>query len=198
MNSNDHCVRVFISWSGERSRRVAELLTCWLKCVVNAVEPWVSTEDIVKGSPWFTEIGGQLKRSPVGILCLTRENMNAPWILFEAGALANGSPKSRVCPLLIDLRPSELKGPLASFNATTPTQKDMFNLVSTINKTLAIHALPEHILRLTFDSLWPLFRNGFRSAAHRDKGKLGLRRAKARDMPMSACRPLGGSGGASF
>jgi len=126
-------MRVFISWSGDLSKQVAELLREWIKDVLQGTETWISTEDIDKGSLWFGDISGQLSETSVGILCLTRENMTSPWILFEAGALAKGLSKSRVCPLLVNLKYADLKPPLSMFNGTLPTKKDMLMLVKTIN-----------------------------------------------------------------
>ena len=85
-------MRVFLSWSGPLSKAVAELLKEWIKMVLHASKPWLSSEDIEKGSLWFGEISDQLKNTCIGIVCLTKENMNRPWILFESGALAKGIP----------------------------------------------------------------------------------------------------------
>ena len=40
-----------------------------------------------------------------GILCITPENQENPWIHFEAGALWKADEERRVCPLLYDIRP---------------------------------------------------------------------------------------------
>ncbi len=50
-------MNVFISWSGPRSRAVAELLRDWIKCVLQATRPWISTRDLDRGSMWFNDIG---------------------------------------------------------------------------------------------------------------------------------------------
>ena len=39
-------VKVFISWSGERSKKIAKALKKWIKNVIQSVEPFVSSEDI--------------------------------------------------------------------------------------------------------------------------------------------------------
>jgi hypothetical protein len=148
-------VKVFISWSGDLSKRVAEVLKPWIKCVLQATEPFLSSEDIDKGSLWFSEISDQLAETGVGIICLTTENINAPWILFEAGSLAKGLSKSRVCTFLVNLAPADLRPPLAQFNATTPTKDDMFRLVVTINNSLEPkQQLSDDVLRMTFDQFW--------------------------------------------
>lgn len=79
-------LRIFISWSGERSRTVAEALHQWLADVLHVVEPWLSAADIEKGSKWAQAVTGELERASFAVLCLTPENLTAPWLLFEAGA----------------------------------------------------------------------------------------------------------------
>lgn len=154
-------MKVFISWSGERSEKVGELFAWWIKCVLQAIEPWVSTQDIDKGSLWFSDISTQLKDTSVGIICLTNENKDRPWILFEAGALAKGLSTNRVCTFLIDLTSSEIHPPLSQFNATLPNKDDMRKLVKMLNSTLGTNALKDPILEKVFDTYWPQFQNEF-------------------------------------
>ena len=127
-------MKVFISWSGDRSRAVAELLDAWLPDVLQGIRCWVSNKDIEKGAIWFDEISSTLADVKAGILCVTRENVNAPWLLFEAGALSKGLTKNRVIPLLIDLEPSEVRAPLAQFNCATVRQEDLLQLILTLEK----------------------------------------------------------------
>jgi TIR domain len=126
-------MKFFISWSGDLSRKVAELLSTRLPNVLQGTKPWLSENDIDKGSIWFRDITKELSETGVGIVCLTRENKDSAWILFEAGALSKGLTKSRVCPLLIDLVHSDLRPPLSQFNGTLPTKGDLLKLVKTIN-----------------------------------------------------------------
>ena len=153
-------MKVFISWSGDRSRLVAELLKDWVKCVLQASQPWISTRDIDRGAVWFTEISQQLNDTAVGIVCLTQENKNRPWILFEAGALAKGL-SNRVCTFLIDLQPRDLEQPLAQFNATVPDRDGMWALARTLNDALGPGALDSAILERVFSAYWASFQEDF-------------------------------------
>ena len=155
-------MKVFISWSGNRSKAVAEILRDWIKCVLQATRPWISTRDIDRGSLWFSEINDQLKDTSVGIVCLTRENRNRPWILFEAGALAKGLSSNRVCTLLVDLRPADLEDPLAQFNHTSPERESMWSLVQTLNNCLGSNGLDEQILAQVFSTYWKQFEIRFK------------------------------------
>ncbi len=134
---------------------VAELLNSWLKCVLQAIEPWISTQDIDKGALWFSEIGGQLKDTSVGIICLTESNKDKPWILFEAGALAKGLNTAKVCTFLIDLNPTDIESPLAQFNATLPNKDDVRKLVKMLNNSLGDKGLADPILTKVFETYWP-------------------------------------------
>lgn len=154
-------MKVFLSWSGNRSKEVANFLSEWLCCVIQATRPWVSTRDLDRGSLWFGEINDQLKDTSVGIVCLTNENKNRPWILFEAGALAKGLSTSRVCTFLIDLEPKDVEDPLAQFNHTMPQRESVLGLVRALNSTLGISALDLRILEQVFDTYWPQFEQKF-------------------------------------
>lgn len=154
-------MKVFLSWSGLRSKEVANLLSDWLCCVIQAARPWISTRDLDRGSLWFGEINDQLKDTTVGIICLTQENKGRPWILFEAGALAKGLSTSRVCTLLVDLEPKDIEDPLAQFNHTFPNRESVLGLVKTLNSTLATNALDNRILDQVFETYWPQFEAKF-------------------------------------
>jgi hypothetical protein len=128
-------MKVFISWSGEPSRSVAVALRDWLQSVIQSIEPYVSTEDIEKGASWFPEIAQQLNDTNFGIICLTKANAGSRWLNFEAGALFKsvGNVVSRVSPFLIDLRASELEGPLAHLQATESNRDDVAKLLKSID-----------------------------------------------------------------
>lgn len=80
-------MKVFLSWSGESSHAIAEKLHKWLPMVIQKIEPYISTE-IEKGTRWASDIASELEVCAFGIACVTQENKDAPWLLFEAGALS--------------------------------------------------------------------------------------------------------------
>jgi len=157
-------MKVFMSWSGARSHAVAEVLAWWVKCVLQAARPWISSEDLDRGSLWFSEINNSLSDTSVGIVCLTDENKDRPWLLFEAGALAKGLSNSRVCTFLIDLSPSDITDPLAQFNHTRKSQDDMKKLARTLNAALGANALDTNLLNDICDVYWPKFDEKFERA----------------------------------
>jgi hypothetical protein len=148
-------MKLFISWSGVRSKAVAESLRQWIPDILQAVTPWMSAMDIDAGARWSAEIERELEETHLGILCVTKRNQVAPWLLFEAGALAKAVGKSLVCPYLVDLSTSDLKpGPLTLFQAKTAVEKDTLELVQAINRALPEPLAEERLTRL-FDKLWP-------------------------------------------
>jgi hypothetical protein len=174
--------QVFISWSGDRSQDVAGLLSDWLVCVIQAVRPWVSNRDLDRGTLWFGEISDQLRDTSVGIICLTQENLNRPWILFEAGALAKGLATSRVCTLLVDLEPQHIKDPLAQFNHTMPNKNGMQQLIKTINSSISDRALDHRILEQVFETYWPQFEKKFGEIIAKTKSKTPEKPPKQEDL----------------
>lgn len=154
-------MKVFISWSGALSGRVAQVLGEWIEDVLQDTKSWISNDDIDKGSLWFGEISGQLADTSVGIVVLTKENVTAPWVLFETGALSKGLSKSRVCPLLVDLKYTDLKPPLSQFNATIPEKEDMLRLIKAINAQNQDNKLVEEKVDRAFEKWWDEFKKKF-------------------------------------
>lgn len=147
-------MKIFISWSGERSHQVAIALREWLPFVIQALDPWISSSDIEKGSRWGSEIAKQLDASRVGIICLTPENLTSEWVLFETGALSKTLESTYVCPYLYDLEPSLVRQPLGQFQATRANANDTRTLIHVLNERLAT-PVSRQILDRNFDQWWP-------------------------------------------
>jgi len=81
-------MRVFLGWSGYISHKVALAFHDWLPKVIQAVKPFMSSEDMAKGARWSGEIAKELQSSSFGVIFVTPENVTSPWINFEAGALS--------------------------------------------------------------------------------------------------------------
>lgn len=148
-------MKVFLSWSGHKSHEVALAFRDWLPSVIQTIEPYVSSEDIDKGARWSTDIAKELEDSTYGILCVTKENIESPWLLFEAGALSKMMDKSSVCPFVFDLKRAEVRGPILQFQSTIFEKGDVKKLITSINKACEETALKEDLLLKTFDVWWP-------------------------------------------
>jgi hypothetical protein len=147
--------KVFISWGGDLSKKLAECIRAWLPIVIQHVRPYFTPKDIEKGSKWGSEISGELDESNIGIICLTRENITRPWILFEAGALSKDLDKSKVCTILFDIDPADIEGPLTMFQATKFTKEDFKELLTCINNASDDSPLDQSVLDSVFETMWP-------------------------------------------
>lgn len=148
-------MKVFISWSGDRSKAIAESLRYWLPKVIQAIHPWMSANDIEKGTYWRGGLTIELEQSSVGIICLTPENIESPWIHFEAGALSKLQQNTRVCTFLFELDPVDVRDPLAQFQTTKAQKDDLRKLIHTINNSLGEVKLSETEINESFDVWWP-------------------------------------------
>jgi hypothetical protein len=147
-------VKIFLCWSGPLSRYIAEALRDWLPSVLQAVEPYVSTEDIYKGARWNIEVARELEVANYGILCLTADNIKAPWLNFEAGALSKSVDEGSVSPFLFNIKPSDFTGPLTQFQSTVYERDDVLKLIRSINE-ISKTPLDSRRLHRAFEMWWP-------------------------------------------
>ena len=149
-------MKIFLSWSGDTSHKVAIAFRDWLPQVIQSLTPYVSSEDIDKGTRWSTDIAKELEESAYGIILVTAENLVAPWVNFEAGALSKIIDKSNVSPFLFDVKRSEVKGPLLQFQSTILDKSDICKLLNSINKKIEQDdRLEEQKLEKAFEVWWP-------------------------------------------
>lgn len=148
-------MRLFISWSGDLSHRIAECVFEWLPMVLQGVEPYMSSESIEKGARWSTHIGKELEEARFGLVILTKENLSSRWLHFEAGAVAKSVDESRLAPLLFGLRPADVLQPLSQFQITTFTKDDMLRLLKSANVASESALMPDARLVALFEKLWP-------------------------------------------
>jgi hypothetical protein len=152
-------MKVFLAWSGDAGKAVATSLHDWLKKVMHVLEPFMSEEDITTGDRWSREIAYQLEETRVGILCLTPDNLRAPWLHFEAGALSK-MKSGIVMPYLFGgLTPGVVPGPLSQFQAKLADHEGTRRLVRDLRSEAAKESAPgtlsETQLDETFEMFWP-------------------------------------------
>ncbi|HME58588.1 MAG TPA: toll/interleukin-1 receptor domain-containing protein [Terracidiphilus sp.] len=151
-------MKIFISWHGNRSEALATALKEWLPLVLYYADPWLSKSNIGAGDRWSDEIAKGLESCNFGISCVTRENMEAPWIQFEAGAITKSVKDGKVIPLLLGLDKKEISGPLAQFQAKKVEQSEIKELIFDLNKS-ATNPVADATLEKLFVMAWPELQN---------------------------------------
>lgn len=149
--------RIFISWSGVRSKAIANQLHTYLRHISHSIEPWVSDIDIAAGEPWWLAVDSALALSTIGLVCVTADNVTSPWLLYEAGALVRGVPsggRRLLVPLLFDITPAALPAPLRPFQVETLDSAGWGRLVRRICELSGDKRDRLETDRLS-DALWP-------------------------------------------
>ena len=162
-------VPVFLAWSGPSSEKMAKVFHKYLPAMIQALDPFMSKEDISKGSRWPSDIAGKLESSQSGILCITPENLESRWLHFEAGAISKIVKESHVCPFLLGMSETDLKAPLSMYQATTFDKDELYKLVTTLNSLCAGLGLKERTLIMTFETYWPKIEKEFSDIANKLK-----------------------------
>src|SRR5215208_6189460 len=148
-------MKVFISWSGEVSRPIAQEIRDWIPLILN-VNPFITTSDVDKGARWQGEIARELDQSNFGIVCLTRDNLQSRWLAFEAGALSKHLVGGRVATVLFGLDIQDVPSPFNMFQATQFKQTDFRQLLGSINSAIPPEQRREdQQLDRLFLKLWP-------------------------------------------
>ena len=143
--------------SGCLSESIVEYLQKWLKWAIQLTNPRTSKSKILTGSRWHTMLSDLLAESNFGIICLTKDNIDEPWIHFEAGAISKIVGKSIVCPYLIGLKESDVpvKGPLHQFQMVNADKEGTYQLVNCLNAEVESNRLTEDDLNIVFEKWWP-------------------------------------------
>ncbi len=154
-------MQIFASWSGPDSRAVAELFKSWIPCVLQDVNVYVSSQDIEKGERWQTSVASNLTEIDFGLIVVTKTNMNAPWILFEAGALSK-SVKSRVIPILCGVNEIDTaNSPLTQFQYSIVNKEEIKRVIEQINSANSRLLDPSRVDK-AFEKWWPDFENEYK------------------------------------
>ncbi len=127
--------KVFISWSMPRAGGVAKGFKALLDMVLPEYEAFLSS-DIPSGTDWWPKLRQSLEDPTTGVVFLTPENRENPWLNFEAGALAN-SPAGKVMPILcFGLEETSLGPPMSAFQARRCDRDGIERLLCDLNEAV--------------------------------------------------------------
>ncbi len=147
-------MKIFVSWSGDDSKEVAEVLREYLPTLIQGTEVFMSKHDIASGARWRADLAKELSQCNFGICCLTPGNLTAPWLLFEAGALTKLEGGRVCCVLLKGLTPASVTGPLSEFQNKVFSETEVRQLLIDINAATE-RPIDEKALERLFAKFWP-------------------------------------------
>lgn len=146
-------MKIFMSWSGDQSKKIAELVKNFLDKVVQLSHPFISSRNIELGSLWHNQVIREANETNYGLLFITPESRDSPWLHFEAGMLLKDLEKDRIVPILFGIKISEIIRPLSDFHSIEFDESSFFDLVSEINK-MTSRPLEKENLKQVFDSFY--------------------------------------------
>lgn len=114
----------------------------------------MSELDIPKGGDWRKVLKENLKDAKAGIICLTPDNLESPYVLFECGFLS-AEEERLVCPYLLGLEDSDVRSPLADLQLTGADRGDTYKMLSDLNNVLdPERVLAKEVLEDAFGKRW--------------------------------------------
>lgn len=165
-------MKVFLSWSGEYSRNVATAFADWMPCVLQQVDIFMSSNAIEAGDRWDDIISEALNKIDFGILFVTDENKEKPWLLFEAGALAKNIARSKVVPVLIDTKEIDFTGsPLLKFQYQKFSKDGVFATMRSIYSDIENPIIDRATLSRCLEKWWPDLEDAFNAIEPPKKAK---------------------------
>lgn len=187
--------KIFISWSGTQSHGLANKLKSYLPHIIHNIEPFLSS-DMDKGHAWQSVLQSELSSASLGILCVTKENLTAPWLLFEAGALfksIGAEAKRRVIPLLFDVKYGDIDdSPLSMLQACVynrngnieENREDFYKLALSIYTNTG--GTDMEFFRTDFDMYYPEIKKEFNKISDSYSTNYDTQRSEEQDFRSSA------------
>lgn len=144
---------VFVIWSGSRSKAMGEAFRDWLPHVIQSAVPFFSDKDIASGALWHGSLQASLQSVRFAVVCCTTENVTAPWLNYEAGALVERM-NGRTAPWLLDGKPEELQpSPISRLQAKAANPVGTLAVLQALNDALTA-PVPASILEAAFQTHW--------------------------------------------
>ena len=141
--------KIFIIWSGTTSKQIACSLKEFFEEKVfpgSSLNCFVSELDIESGDDWWKRVKRELQQCDLGIVCITKENVRAPWIHFESGVVI--AKDKKLIPVLfncgfntLDSTPLSNKHRVDFYNQTA-----FVKMVIEINKQLGLVSISDRQL----------------------------------------------------
>jgi hypothetical protein len=164
---------VFICWSKETGKKIAEALETWIPKVIKAVNIPFSDKEMHPDRLWLKKHQKEFASTDFGIICLTPDNLGLDdkWIGVKSGAIytAPGGVKDHTVVYLHEIEPSEIQeGVYAQFLRVKDDKSGTFKLLETINEAVREKGqeyLDDENLYGEFEANWPNLKNKLEKAS---------------------------------
>ena len=156
-------MKLFISWSGDRSKNIAKIMKEWIESIFpSGIKIWLSTqsESIRPGALLTPQIIEGLRTSEIGIFCFTTDNTNSLWMMFEAGAICkqDTSNVEGIYTILFEGTVEDLeRTPLKSFYHTLFERESMYSLLKDVNNKMGQAAIDAQLLKRNSENIWSIY-----------------------------------------
>lgn len=160
----DGRTKIFISWSGEYTERIALIWQRLVLDMFDMVEVFVSSSSIDPGARPLEQIKNELDGTSLGIVVVTPQNQDAAWLNYEAGALSRTVPEAvtRVMPSLVGFdSPAQVTSPLKQFQSQKLNTEGVVKILQEIAKVNGIEWLRK---QATFERAWSVYEPEFEKA----------------------------------
>jgi len=150
---------VFLSWGGDLSKNVANVLQVILEEHFPSSKIFFSPESIDIGDdPMFEIFEKHLLRARALVVVLTSESASRPWLIWETAAV--WAKDRLVAPIYIDIDPKHVPGPLSfkAQGAQVDSRHDVDRLIARIGEAVGdseVNPLSDSEWRLLCESTTP-------------------------------------------
>ena len=115
----------------------------------------MSDSDLKAGRNWRSDLQGHLEESGAGIVVVTADNRDKPWLMFEAGALAK-QVNNCLIPYLVDVDSSALsRNALDMFQTVKADREGTQKMVERIFEAGGGKQEDQTAILKSFAALWP-------------------------------------------
>jgi len=151
--SDEKKTKLFLSWEGERSLKIAKILNQLIPEVINVSTLFLSSE-IGPGRAWHGDIMKGLRSANFGIAICTPENRDSEWLHHEAGALAMKSENSLQVLCVGFEPPDNLPAPLREIQAVSLGKAGLKAVLTAINLEILVEDNNKQLFDILYNIAW--------------------------------------------
>jgi hypothetical protein len=106
--NEDTTKHLFISWSKDRSKKIANELKKFIENVSPTLYPYISINNLHRGAKLVGDLEKAMDNSYEAFFVITPENTHEPWLHYELGYMVGKNKNINCTPILFGVNPGEL------------------------------------------------------------------------------------------